>query len=63
MQEEDPRRTGVDEGPQGAAQRRMRAVIENAPSVVFLLNRVGVVTLSGSKGMAVLRDAPRGHRR
>ena len=52
MQGEDPGRTGADEGPQEAAQHRMRAVIENAPAVVFLLDREGVVTLSGGKGMA-----------
>ncbi len=30
----------------------MRAVIENAPAVVFLLDREGVVALSGGKGLA-----------
>ena len=49
--QEDPGRTGADEGPQETAER-MRAVIENAPAVVFLLDHEGVVALSGGKGMA-----------
>ena len=49
--QEDPERTSTDEGLRETSER-MRAVIENAPVVVFLLDREGVVTLSGGKGMA-----------
>ena len=49
--QEDPQRTSTDEGLRETSER-MHAVIENAPAVVFLLDREGTVTLSGGKGMA-----------
>ena len=38
--QEDPGQTGADEGSQGITER-IRAVIENAPAVGFLLDREG----------------------
>ena len=49
---ENSGQSGTDEGLQETAKRRVRAVIENAPAFIFLLDSEGVVTLSGGKCMA-----------